>query len=64
MSNPKPALWPPLTVVPESGATVKRIFLCRHGETEANAKGVLQGIGNISINYRVKYKCGLLLNLR
>jgi bisphosphoglycerate-dependent phosphoglycerate mutase len=27
------------------GSVVKRIFLCRHGETEANATGMMQGSG-------------------
>jgi hypothetical protein len=34
---------PKLKAIP--GTIVKRIFLCRHGETEANATGMLQGSG-------------------
>lgn len=35
----------------EKGAIINRIFLCRHGETEANAKGLLQGSGiNLNLN--------------
>ncbi|KAJ2998488.1 hypothetical protein HDV02_004496 [Globomyces sp. JEL0801] len=40
MSGP----FPPISDQPQ-GATVKRLFLCRHGETAANASGVLQGSG-------------------
>ncbi len=27
------------------GSNVKRLYMCRHGETEANATGMLQGSG-------------------
>ena len=35
--------FPELTV--RENAKVKRLFLCRHGETAVNASGVLQGRG-------------------
>ncbi|KND03582.1 uncharacterized protein SPPG_01058 [Spizellomyces punctatus DAOM BR117] len=37
--------FPPLTKPPTSTSIVKRLFLCRHGETAPNALGVLQGSG-------------------
>ncbi|KAI8585325.1 histidine phosphatase superfamily [Geranomyces variabilis] len=37
--------FPPLTASPSPSCTVKRLFLCRHGQTAANATGVLQGSG-------------------
>ena len=48
MSFPNKTVYteiPLLTVPSTSGTTVKRIFFCRHGETEPNALGVLQGSG-------------------
>ncbi|KAJ3304218.1 hypothetical protein HDV03_002955 [Kappamyces sp. JEL0829] len=44
-------IWPPVTLASNQGAQVKRLFLCRHGETAANARGVLQGSGiNLDLN--------------
>ncbi|KAK5672294.1 hypothetical protein QVD99_001398 [Batrachochytrium dendrobatidis] len=37
--------FPPLVLPATPTTQVKRIFLCRHGETEPNARGVLQGSG-------------------
>ncbi|RKO91737.1 putative phosphoglycerate mutase, partial [Blyttiomyces helicus] len=36
---------PPLSQKPTPTSKVKRLYLCRHGETELNANGVLQGRG-------------------
>lgn len=36
--------YPPKTIA-EKNAIVKRLYLCRHGETEANATGLMQGSG-------------------
>jgi hypothetical protein len=35
--------FPSLTPSPTPNASVKRLYLIRHGETDANASGVLQG---------------------
>ncbi|KAJ3276857.1 hypothetical protein HDV01_002912 [Terramyces sp. JEL0728] len=41
----------PPTISAEADQFVKRLFLCRHGETKANATGVLQGSGiDIELN--------------
>ncbi|TPX62660.1 hypothetical protein PhCBS80983_g00327 [Powellomyces hirtus] len=37
--------FPPLTKAPSPTSVVKRLYLCRHGQTSANASGVLQGSG-------------------
>ncbi|KAH6583835.1 hypothetical protein BASA61_007755 [Batrachochytrium salamandrivorans] len=37
--------FPSLVLPPTTTSSVKRIFLCRHGQTEPNALGVLQGSG-------------------
>ncbi|KAL2911764.1 hypothetical protein HK105_208767 [Polyrhizophydium stewartii] len=42
---PAPRPLPPLSPAPTPTSIVKRLFLCRHGETEPNARGVLQGSG-------------------
>ncbi|KAI8999740.1 histidine phosphatase superfamily [Gaertneriomyces semiglobifer] len=44
MSPSYPA-FPPLTAAPSPSAVVKRLYLCRHGETAANQKQLLQGSG-------------------
>lgn len=46
-------LWQQITAGKEE-TQVKRLILCRHGETQANAQGVLQGKGiNLGLNDRV-----------
>ncbi|TPX50772.1 hypothetical protein SeLEV6574_g00719 [Synchytrium endobioticum] len=37
--------FPPMRLPSRPGATIKRIYLCRHGETAANYKRLLQGKG-------------------
>ncbi|KAJ3107754.1 hypothetical protein HDU97_003424 [Phlyctochytrium planicorne] len=49
MSYPFPNISEP----PAPGVTVKRLFLIRHGETDANASGILQGRGiNLDLSER------------
>lgn len=46
----------PLTVPSKSNSIVKRLYFIRHGETDSNALGVLQGSGtNSSLNDRVRW---------
>ncbi|KAJ3181400.1 hypothetical protein HDU85_003720 [Gaertneriomyces sp. JEL0708] len=43
--SPSYPVFPPLTAAPSPSAVVKRLYLCRHGETAANQKQLLQGSG-------------------
>lgn len=46
-------IFPKLTTAHDT-IIVKRLFLCRHGETEANSSGKLQGSGiDINLNEKV-----------
>ncbi|KAI9105651.1 histidine phosphatase superfamily [Phlyctochytrium arcticum] len=42
---PDSPAFPPLTQAVSTSCIVKRLFLCRHGETALNAEGLMQGRG-------------------
>ena len=43
----------------QPGTIVKRLYLCRHGETDANAEKVMQGSGiDLSLNTTVSILIG------